>query len=77
MKESRAAAPLAAPHAEEINLPAVRSARAPNVEIENAPDVASGLRSQRLDPALIDRVADDVIRRIDRELRIERERRGL
>lgn len=30
-----------------------------------------------LDPALADRVADDVIRRIDRRARIERERRGL
>jgi hypothetical protein len=30
-----------------------------------------------LDPALADRFADDVIRRIDRRARIERERRGL
>jgi hypothetical protein len=30
-----------------------------------------------LDPALTDRLADDVIRRIDRRARIERERRGL
>ena len=29
-----------------------------------------------LDPALADRLADDVIRRIDRRARIERERRG-
>jgi hypothetical protein len=30
-----------------------------------------------LDPALANRLADDVIRRIDRRARIERERRGL
>ena len=31
----------------------------------------------RLDPALIDRLADDVIRRVERHIRIERERRGV
>lgn len=35
------------------------------------------VRAKALDPALVDRVADDVIRRIDRRVRIERERRGL
>jgi hypothetical protein len=30
-----------------------------------------------LEPALVERVADDVLRRIDHRLRIERERRGL
>jgi hypothetical protein len=30
-----------------------------------------------LDPAAIDRLADDVIRRVERRIRIERERRGL
>jgi hypothetical protein len=30
-----------------------------------------------LDPVLADRLADDVIRRIERRARIERERRGL
>jgi hypothetical protein len=31
----------------------------------------------KLDPALVDRLADDVIRRVERRVRIERERRGL
>jgi len=30
-----------------------------------------------LDPALLDRLTDDVIRRVERHVRIERERRGL
>jgi hypothetical protein len=30
-----------------------------------------------LDPRLLDRVTDDVIRRVERRVRIERERRGL
>jgi hypothetical protein len=30
-----------------------------------------------LDPSLWDRLADDVIRRVERRVRIERERRGL
>lgn len=35
------------------------------------------VRANALDPALVNRLADDVIRRIDRRARIERERRGL
>lgn len=31
----------------------------------------------KLDPALLDRLADDVVRRVERRVRIERERRGL
>ena len=38
---------------------------------------AAGARPRRCDPALVDRLADDVIRRVDRRVRIERERRGL
>jgi hypothetical protein len=30
-----------------------------------------------LDPAMIDRLADDVMRRMERRIRIERERRGI
>jgi hypothetical protein len=30
-----------------------------------------------LDPALLDRLTDDVIRRVERRVRIERERRGV
>jgi hypothetical protein len=35
------------------------------------------VRATALDPVLADRLADDVIRRIDRRARIERERRSL
>ncbi|WP_342315376.1 hypothetical protein [Lysobacter sp. FW306-1B-D06B] len=42
-----------------------------------APQVRAAMRAQVLDPAIVDRLADDVIRRIDRRARIERERRGL
>lgn len=35
------------------------------------------MRSMLLDPALVDRLADDVIRRVERRIRIERERRGI
>jgi hypothetical protein len=35
------------------------------------------VRATALDPFLADRLAEDVIRRIERRIRIERERRGL
>ena len=35
------------------------------------------LQANDLDPALLDRLTDDVIRRVERRVRIERERRGL
>jgi hypothetical protein len=35
------------------------------------------LRALALDPAVADRLADDVIRRVERRIRIERERRGI
>jgi hypothetical protein len=37
----------------------------------------SVIRATMLDPAVADRFADDVIRRMERRVRIERERRGL
>jgi hypothetical protein len=43
----------------------------------DAPHIRAAIRAQVLDPALVERLADDVIRRIDRRARIERERRGL
>lgn len=49
----------------------------PPTEFPNAQAAHTALRTQPLDPTFVDRVADDVIRRIDRHLRIERERRGL
>jgi hypothetical protein len=48
--------------------------------IEAAPETAhvrAAVRAQVLDPALVERLSDDVIRRIERHARIERERRGL
>lgn len=39
--------------------------------------IATQLRVNQLDPALADRLATEVIRRVERSLRIERERRGL
>lgn len=49
--------------------------RAPQFEQSPAPFGFSPART--LDPALIDRVADDVIGRVERRIRIERERRGV
>lgn len=43
----------------------------------DAAHVRADVRAQVLDPALVERLADDVIRRIERHARIERERRGL
>jgi hypothetical protein len=38
---------------------------------------AEAMRLMALDPKLIDRLADDVVRRVEKRVRIERERRGL
>lgn len=46
-------------------------------EFAAAPAAIATLRAYTLDPVFADRLAEDVIRRIDRRLRIERERRGL
>jgi len=43
----------------------------------DAARVHAAVRAQVLDPALAERLADDVIRRIEHRARIERERRGL
>ena len=48
---------------------------APRAEPMNAPHGLSP--SGKIDPALIDRVAEDVIGRVERRIRIERERRGI
>jgi len=65
------------PHAKANNLPPAHPTPEQTVEVKLPPEAQTTLRSQHLDPAFVDRVADDVIRRIDRRLRIERERRGL
>jgi hypothetical protein len=36
-----------------------------------------GRVAQSIDPAIAERLVDDVIRRVDRRMRISRERRGL
>jgi hypothetical protein len=65
--------------------PAVSSPRSPVRSVagqEAAPEVSlsgrpAALRVTDLDPAFLDRLTDDVIRRVERRVRIERERRGL
>jgi hypothetical protein len=42
-----------------------------------SPEAAAALRPRPIDPALIDRVAEDVIGRVEKRIRIERERRGV
>lgn len=60
------------PQSPQIKFPrAVTQARA------SAPQGKDDVRSMLLDPALVDRLADDVIRRVERRIRIERERRGI
>jgi hypothetical protein len=41
------------------------------------PERAAGTQGATLDPGLLDRLADDVVRRVERRARIERERRGI
>jgi hypothetical protein len=55
------------------------SARSTPAEVSPSADRGIGkavVCATALDPVLVDRLADDVIRRIDRRARIERERRG-
>jgi len=47
------------------------------MQFEHLPEAAARTAHQALDPALIDRVAEDVIGRVERRIRIERERRGV
>jgi len=61
-----------------VSRPPVR----PSAMQEPAPETTRGaarraLQMSDLDPALLDRLTDDVIRRVERRVRIERERRGL
>jgi len=58
---------------------AVRSHRAPNLTTDAHPAATTALTTSgaTLDPGMMDRLADDVIRRVERRIRIERERRGL
>lgn len=44
---------------------------------ETRDSLRTNLQPRDLDPALVDRLTDDVIRRVERRVRIERERRGM
>ena len=47
------------------------------VAVARAMEAAATIPITKLDPALMDRLANDVIRRVEQRVRIERERRGL
>jgi len=47
------------------------------VEVARAVEAVRAMPVTKLDPALMDRLANDVIRRVEQRVRIERERRGL
>lgn len=47
------------------------------VEVARAVEAVGATPVTKLDPALMDRLANDVIRRVEQRVRIERERRGL
>lgn len=51
----------------------------PHATIPQAPPISTDatLRQRMFDPALIDRVAEDVLGRVEKRIRIERERRGV
>lgn len=56
----------------------VRSQRATTIVAPEQPIFASAqTHPQNLDPGFMDRLTDDVIRRVEKRVRIERERRGL
>jgi hypothetical protein len=67
----------AAPRSSTTSASSVRSAGAAVPSSPASRPDAKVVCATALDPALADRFADDVIRRIDRRARIERERRGL
>ena len=75
--ESKAAEQSDTPVTQAISVPTTRAVPDQRGEFKDVQGVQATLRPQHLDPALIDRVTEDVIRRIDYRLRIERERRGL
>lgn len=57
--------------------PPPAASTAPLQEASRAEKVTAPAVVTTLDPALVERLAHDVIRRIERQMRIERERRGL
>lgn len=61
-----------------VSRPPVRSAAVQEPAAEPARrSVQRALQASDFDPALLERLTDDVIRRVERRVRIERERRGL
>jgi hypothetical protein len=70
------AAPRAAMSYSEPSMNAPSTSKSPPAAAGRSRDTAV-ICATALDPALANRLADDVIRRIDRRARIERERRGL
>lgn len=58
-------------------MPTTTRLAAPAVPVLSAQVAREALRMNLFDPAVADRLADDVLRRVDKRLRIERERRGL
>lgn len=78
-REPTPAEPFESTQAQTANAPSRPATATPErpAEFDNTPAAGTALRTQPLDPVLVERLTDDVIRRIDRRLRIERERRGL
>jgi hypothetical protein len=66
-----------APFAESVHQARRKSADAYAPDSPNQSSREVVVRATDLDPVVADRLAEDVIRRIDRRARIERERRGL
>lgn len=58
--------------------PAARSSQSQEaVNSSLSPERAAVMQITKLDPGLLDRLTDDVIRRVEQRVRIERQRRGL
>ncbi len=53
------------------------SSQQSTVAVASAMEAVAAMPVTKLDPALMDRLANDVIRRVEQRVRIERERRGL
>jgi hypothetical protein len=64
---------------ESFHGPPVRSLQSRQAAPALAPAIerAAAAQAPKLDPGLLDRLTDDVIRRVEQRMRIERQRRGL
>jgi len=54
-----------------------QSGHEPAVSVAHLLERAAPMQVTKLDPAVLDRLTDDVIRRVEKRMRIERQRRGL